>query len=156
MVGLLAERGVPVVLMHMLGTPTTMQRDPTYDDVVSEVAAFLQERVEFAIANGVARDRIAIDPGIGFGKTTAHNLELLRRIDVLAATGAPVLVGPSRKRFIGEILGISQPAEHDVGTLATVAAAVLGGAAVVRVHEVAMAIQVVKVAAAIRRGSRHS
>ncbi|MGB9626138.1 MAG: dihydropteroate synthase, partial [Phycisphaerae bacterium] len=155
MAALLARREAPVVLMHMLGTPATMQRNPVYQDVVGEVAAFLSERVQFAVASGIGRNRIAIDPGIGFGKTVSHNLELLRRTGALAGIGLPVLVGPSRKRFIGEILGIDRPAERDVGTLAAVAAAVLGGANVVRVHEAAMTSQVVKVAAAIRRGLRY-
>jgi dihydropteroate synthase len=154
MAALLARRNAPVVLMHMLGTPATMHRNPAYQDVVGEVAAFLRERVRFAVASGIGRDRIAIDPGIGFGKTVSHNLELLRRTDALAGMGLPVLVGPSRKRFIGEILGIDRPAERDVGTLAAVAAAVLGGADVVRVHEVAMTSQVVRVAWAIRGGLR--
>jgi dihydropteroate synthase len=150
MPALVAERGVPIVLMHMLGTPATMQKDPTYGDVIAEVAAFLEERVALAVAHGIPRSRLAIDPGIGFGKTAAHNLELLRRTDVLAGLGVPVVVGPSRKRFIGEVLGIDEPANRDVGTLAAVAAAVLGGAAVVRVHEAAMAIQIVRMCAAIR------
>lgn len=147
-----AEREATVVLMHMAGTPATMQERPTYGDVVAEVAAFLRERAAFAAAAGLARDRIAIDPGIGFGKTADHNLELLRRMDAIVALGLPVLVGPSRKRFLGEVLGESEPLRRDVGTLGAVAAAVLGGASVVRVHEVAASRQVVAVCAAIRRG----
>ena len=89
--------------MHMLGEPRTMQRDPHYDDVVSEVKAFLEERLEFAVAAGIAEERILLDPGIGFGKTTEHNLELLRRLDELAALGRPVAIGTSRKSFLGKI-----------------------------------------------------
>lgn len=149
---LVAERSCPVILMHMKGTPATMQLAPAYGDVVAEVVAFLQERVEYAVARGIASDRIAIDPGIGFGKTTDHNLALLKRTDALVSTGRPVVVGPSRKRFIGDLLGIGRPADRDIGTLGAVAAAVAGGAAVVRVHAVAMARQVVVVCAAIRKG----
>lgn len=153
--GEIARRRVPVVLMHMLGTPATMQKAPAYADVVAEVTAFLKERADAAVAGGILRDRIAIDPGIGFGKTVAHNLELLRRTDALTALGLPVLVGPSRKRFIGEVLGLDQPADRDIGTLGAVAAAVLGGAAVVRVHAAAAAIDVVRMCTAIRSGSRY-
>jgi len=153
MAKLVADRRAPIVLMHMQGTPESMQQRPHYRDVVAEVAAFLRERIEYAVAKGIGRDRIAVDPGIGFGKTTSHNLELLRRIDAFTGLGVPVLVGPSRKRFIGEVLGIERPADRDAGTLGAVAAAVLGGAEVVRVHEVAAAAQVVRVCAAIRRAT---
>ncbi len=152
MAALAAERRCPVILMHMQGTPATMQANPSYADVVVEVAAFLRERVLAAMARGIPRECVAIDPGIGFGKTTTHNLELLRRLDALTSLDVPVLVGPSRKRFLGEVLGIDRPADRDVGTLAAVAAAVLGGASVVRVHEAAATRQVVEVCAAIRRG----
>lgn len=152
MISVIASRRVPIVLMHMLGTPADMQDNPTYDDVVADVRTFLQERIAFAAANGIPADRVAIDPGIGFGKTTHHNLELLRRIDVLATMGLPVLVGPSRKRFIGEILGIARPGDRDTGTLAAVAAAILGGAKIVRVHDVRAARQVADLCAAIRDG----
>ena len=151
MASLVAERQAPIVLMHMQGTPATMQAAPRYTDVVAEVAAFLAERVWAACGQGVALDRIAVDPGIGFGKTTEHNLELLANTDKLVAVGPPVVVGPSRKRFIGELLGIEHPADRDTGTLGAVAAAVLGGAAVVRVHEAAAARQIVQLCHAIRR-----
>lgn len=149
---LVAERRVPVVLMHMRGTPATMQAAPAYADVVAEVVAFLRERIAFATAAGVRPACIAVDPGIGFGKTTEHNLELLRRVDALLSLNKPVLIGPSRKRFLGEILGLPQPADRDTATLGAVAAAVLGGAAVVRVHEVAAVRQIVALCSAIRRG----
>jgi len=131
-----------VCLVHMLGEPRTMQQDPRYDDVVSEVAAFLEERLSFAIAAGIREERICLDPGIGFGKTVEHNVELLRRLDELVAIGRPVLVGASRKRFLGRLLG---DAEATVGPLsASVAAAVAAaasGATIVRVHDVRETVQ---------------
>jgi len=132
---------VPVVLMHRLGVSATMQVNPTYADVVAEVAAFLRERVAFAVANGIAHDRIAIDPGIGFGKTTEHNLELLRRLPEIVALGYPVVVGASRKRFIGEIAGVEEPRRRLAGSIAAALAAVAGGASIVRVHDVAETVQ---------------
>lgn len=136
MAGLVAERDVPCCLMHMLGEPRTMQQDPRYDDVVSEVKAFLEARLDFAVAEGVAEQRVMLDPGIGFGKTVAHNLELLRRLDEIVAIGRPVVVGASRKAFLGRLTG------RDVGGRlpATVASTVLAferGASVFRVHDVA-------------------
>jgi dihydropteroate synthase len=149
MARVVAEAGVPVCLMHMRGTPRTMQDDPRYDDVVAEVAAFLAERVQFAEDAGIARDSICVDPGIGFGKTVAHNLTLLKRVDALAVLGKPVLIGPSRKRFIGELTG-APPAERLAGTLAACALAAQAGAHVLRVHDVAAVRQAVRVAEAIR------
>ncbi len=137
-------RGVEVVLMHMLGTPRTMQRDPQYDDPVAEIREFLLERVESARAAGIERDRIWIDPGIGFGKTLDHNLALLRGTDRFVETGLPVLVGPSRKAFIGGIDG-SDAAGRLGGTVAACLAAADGGAAMVRVHDVAPVAQALKV-----------
>jgi dihydropteroate synthase len=152
---LVASRRCPVVLMHMAGTPKSMQADPRYRDVVAEVRAFLAERAAAAVAAGIARDRIAVDPGIGFGKTLDHNLTILAHTDALVELGFSVLVGPSRKRFIGELLGIDDPAGRDTATLAAVAAAVLGGASAVRVHEVAAARDVATLAAAIARARTH-
>ncbi|MHA1599524.1 MAG: dihydropteroate synthase, partial [Alphaproteobacteria bacterium] len=149
---LAAERNAGVILMHMKGTPADMQKSPVYDDVVSEIRDFLAERIAFAVHAGIARERIVADPGVGFGKTTDHNLEILRHIDAFAELDVPILVGPSRKRFIGEILGIEKPANRVFGTLAAVAACVLGGAECVRIHDVAAARQVVDMCAAIRRG----
>jgi dihydropteroate synthase len=151
MLALCATRGVPVVLMHMQGTPATMQRDPSYTDVVLEVAEFLAGRARAALAAGVAPDAIVVDPGIGFGKTVAHNCQLLRRLDLIAALGYPVLVGVSRKGFIGELLGGRASGERVHGTAAAVALAVAGGARLVRVHDVVAARDVVAVAEAVAR-----
>src|SRR6185503_2656081 len=119
MAALTAERGADCCLMHMLGEPRTMQDDPRYEDVVSEVKAFLEARLAFAVAEGVPEDRIQLDPGIGFGKTLEHNLELLRRLDELAALGRPLVVGTSRKGFIGRLTGRTTPADRVPGTVAT-------------------------------------
>jgi dihydropteroate synthase len=146
--GLVAASGAGAVLMHMLGTPRTMQSDPRYGDVVAEVAAALLGWAAEAEAAGIGRDRIAIDPGIGFGKTSAHNLSLLRHLDRLVATGYPVLVGPSRKSFIGLTLGV--PVEERLeGTAATVAWSVAAGARILRVHDVRPMVRVVRMTEAI-------
>ena len=134
MLPLVASRAAPIVLMHMLGEPRTMQLDPTYEDVTREVATFLQTRAGSALAAGVVRDKIIVDPGFGFGKTRAHNLELLRNLRRFAALGYPVLAGTSRKSFIGATLDLPV-GERLEGTAATVALAVAGGAAIVRVHD---------------------
>ena len=123
--------------MHMLGEPRTMQRDPRYDDVVSEVKAFLEERLAFAVAAGIAEERILLDPGIGFGKTLEHNLELLRRLDELVALGRPVVIGTSRKSFLGRITGRDGRASGSPATIATNVLAYERGARVFRVHDVA-------------------
>lgn len=152
---LAAERRVPVVLMHMQGTPVTMQIEPKYDDVVGEVLEFLLGRAKLAEKNGISRDMVFIDPGIGFGKTTKHNLLLLRNIDKFVASGYRVLVGTSRKKFIGNITGKETPAERIFGTAATVALCAAAGVSVVRVHDVAEMVDVVNVVAAVNRnGSR--
>ena len=153
MLPLAAARRCPVVLMHMQGTPTTMQRDPRYADVVAEVIAFLERRVEAAVSAGVDRADVLVDPGIGFGKTAAHNLELLRRLaDVAAAVGRPVVLGTSRKGFIGRITGEPDPARRLFGTAATVAWGVANGAAVSRVHDVKAMSQVARMVRAIQTG----
>ena len=149
MARLAAEREVPAVLMHMLGEPATMQAEPEYDDVASEVLDFLLVRVKRAEEFGIARRMIFIDPGIGFGKTTEHNLELLRNLDKFVATGYRVLVGASRKRFIGDLAGKSKPAERLFGTAASVALAAAAGVSVVRVHDVAEMVDVLNVANSI-------
>lgn len=149
MAELVASREAGLVLMHMLGTPRTMQDDPQYQDVVAEVRSFLLERAGVAERAGVHRERIAIDPGIGFGKTVEHNLLLLHHLDGLVATGYPVLVGTSRKSFLGAIVGIDEPERRDVASTVTVALTAAGGVAVVRVHNVAHALQAVRVASAI-------
>jgi dihydropteroate synthase len=147
MAELVAASGADCCLMHMLGEPRTMQEDPRYEDVVSEVAAFLEERMAFAIAHGVPEDRIMIDPGIGFGKTTAHNLELLRRLDELVALGRPVVIGTSRKSFLGRLTG-REVGDRVPGTIATNLIAYLAGAQVFRVHDVGPVYDAIAVAAA--------
>jgi dihydropteroate synthase len=145
---LCAERGCGVVLMHMLGTPRTMQDDPTYDDVVDEVKAFLAERIGVALAAGISEERIWVDPGIGFGKTVDHNLELLRRLGELRELGRPICVGTSRKSFIGKITGREMD-ERLGGTIASNVIALANGAEVFRVHDVRPVREALKVAAAI-------
>ncbi|MGI8592772.1 MAG: dihydropteroate synthase [Solirubrobacteraceae bacterium] len=148
--GLVAERGVRCCLMHMLGEPRTMQDEPRYDDVVSDVKAFLEERMAFAVAEGVSEERIMLDPGIGFGKTLEHNLELLRRLSELVAIGRPVVVGTSRKSFLGLIAGRAVD-ERLPGTIATNVLALERGATVFRVHEVAPVRDALQVALATVR-----
>ena len=154
MVRVIAAEKVPVVLMHMQGTPRTMQERPHYTDVVAEVKAFLQERVEFALASGVGPEQIVVDPGIGFGKELEHNLALLRGLPALASLGQPILVGPSRKTFIGKILGVG-PEERLEGSLAAAVAAVLAGANIIRIHDVREAHRAIGIADALRYGSVH-
>jgi dihydropteroate synthase len=149
MAGLVAARGVDCCLMHMLGEPQTMQRDPRYDDVVDDVKAFLAERLEFAVGEGIAEERVLLDPGIGFGKTAAHNLELLRRLDELKTLGRPLVIGTSRKSFLGRITpGEPSPDERLPGTLATNVLAYERGAEVFRVHDVAAVRDALAVTAA--------
>jgi dihydropteroate synthase len=148
MAEVVAEAGVPVCLMHMLGEPKTMQRDPHYDDVVVEVAAFLTERIGYARSSGISPDLICVDPGIGFGKTVAHNLTLLRHLDRIAAIGPPVLVGASRKSFLGKLMDAPDEG-RDVATVAVNLDAVRRGAWMLRVHAVAPTRQALAVAAAI-------
>jgi dihydropteroate synthase len=152
MVGVVAEAGCDCCLMHMLGEPRTMQDDPRYSDVVVDVRAFLEERAAFAVASGIAPARIHVDPGIGFGKTAAHNLELLRRLDEIAAVGFPVVIGASRKSFLGRLTGRTDPHDRAAGTVATSVLAFERGARVFRVHDVAPTVDALKVAAATLRG----
>ena len=150
MAAVIAEAGAECCLMHMLGDPRTMQDDPRYEDVVSEVKAFLEQRLQFAVGQGIAEDRIVLDPCIGFGKTLDHNLELLVRMDELVALGRPVLVGSSRKSFIGRLTG--RPVDERVaGTIATNVIAYEGGARIFRVHDVAPVGDALAVAAATVR-----
>jgi dihydropteroate synthase len=148
---LAAEYQLPVVLMHIRGTPATMQVEPKYEDVVGEVLEFLLGRAKRAEKLGISKDMIFIDPGIGFGKTVEHNLLLLRNIHKFVDTGYRVCVGPSRKSFIGKITGKENPAERIFGTAATVALCVAAGVSIVRVHDVAEMVDVVKVANAVRK-----
>ncbi|MDI6450829.1 dihydropteroate synthase [Anaerobaca lacustris] len=150
MAALAAERQVPVVLMHMQGTPETMQAEPHYDDAVADVLHFLLERARRAESFGIAGERVWIDPGIGFGKTAEHNLLLLKHIGRFVATGYRVLVGTSRKRFIGTITGRERPADRVFGTAATVALCAAAGVSIVRVHDVAAMQDVLKVVRAVR------
>jgi dihydropteroate synthase len=150
MAKLAAEREVAVVLMHMQGTPRTMQVEPKYKDVVGEVLEFVLRRAKRAEQFGIPKERIFIDPGIGFGKTLDHNIELLRNIDRFVATGYRVLVGTSRKSFIGKITGKENPADRIFGTAATVALCVAAGVSIVRVHDVAEMADVVKVVNKLR------
>jgi dihydropteroate synthase len=151
MMRLAVRSQVPVILMHMQGRPQMMQTDPYYDDVVAEVLEYLIERAKEAENVGVSKERIMLDPGIGFGKTTEHNLLLLNHLDQLCALGYRVLVGTSRKRFIGQITGKQIPADRIFGTAATVALAIEKGASVLRVHDVAEMVDVVRVSNAIYR-----
>jgi dihydropteroate synthase len=146
--GLVADRRAGCVLMHMLGEPRTMQDDPHYDDVVSDVKAFLEERLAFAVSEGVAEERVWLDPGIGFGKTVEHNLELLRRLDEVVAIGRPVVIGTSRKSFLGKLAGGRDETERMPGTIATNVIAFERGATVFRVHDVAQVRDALAVAAA--------
>ena len=147
---LVAQRGVSCCLTHMQGDPRTMQVAPSYGDVVAEVVAFLAGRVEVALAAGIARERIIVDPGIGFGKTVEHNLELLARLDELSALGLPIMIGTSRKSFLGRLTGRSEQ-DRLAATIATNVIALLGGASVFRVHDVAPLRDALAVAAATVR-----
>jgi dihydropteroate synthase len=155
MAGIIADSGAECCLMHMLGEPRTMQRNPHYADVVDEIKAFLEERLAFAVREGVREERVLLDPGIGFGKTVEHNLQLLRRLDELTALGRPLLIGTSRKSFLGRILADASGAAEPVdmagrlpGTLATCVLAYERGARLFRVHDVAPARAALAVAAA--------
>ena len=149
---LVAEHGCDCCLMHMLGEPKTMQVDPRYDDVVSEVKAFLEDRAAFAVGEGIAEERITVDPGIGFGKSVEHNLELLRRLDEIVALGFTVMVGTSRKGFLGRLVGREDPHDRVAATVATNVLALERGAEVFRVHDVAATADALTVAAATLRG----
>jgi dihydropteroate synthase len=151
--GVVAEHGAYLCLMHMQGDPRSMQVAPRYEDVVSEVAAFLEERAELAVAEGVRREAICVDPGIGFGKTPDQNLELVRRLDVLLGIGYPVLVGLSRKSTLGKVLGDAQATRGTLAaSLGAAVAAFERGAWMLRVHDVAETVEALAVAAAVERG----
>lgn len=148
---LAAENRVPVILMHMKGSPGNMQNNPVYTDVTGEIIDFFREVMEKAEKSGISKDMLILDPGIGFGKTFDHNLEIIRDLQRLSTLDCPVLLGSSRKAFIGNILD-KQPEERDTGTMATVSAGIMNGAHIVRVHNVKMAAETVKVIDAIRAG----
>ena len=149
MASVAAEAGIPVVLMHMQGTPGNMQDNPSYDDLIPEILDFLRGAIDRAIKSGIKKDLIIVDPGIGFGKSFDHNLEIIKGLNRFASLGRPILLGTSRKAFIGNILG-KEPDKRDAGTMATVSAGILNGAHIVRVHDVKMAVETVKVIDAIR------
>ncbi len=148
MAEVVASGGADVCLMHMRGEPHTMQRDPRYEDVVSEVVAFLEERLALAVSAGIAEERVLLDPGIGFGKTPEHNLTLLRRLDAIVALGRPVVVGTSRKSFLVRVAGVDRDEARLAGTIATNVLALQRGASVFRVHDVAPVATALRVAAA--------
>jgi dihydropteroate synthase len=157
MADLAAERGVPVVLMHMKGTPEIMQVDPDYKDLLQEIPQYLSDRAAYAVSKGIEKQLLILDPGIGFGKTVHHNLLLIRCLEKVTALGYPVLVGPSRKSFIRKILTKNAPAgsqemseQIETGTLAAVGACLAHGAHIVRVHDVARAVDFTRVFDAIR------
>ncbi len=151
MAGIAAKGGVPVILMHMKGTPADMQSNPVYEDLIAEVMDFLREAINRALDSGIRKDLIAVDPGIGFGKTFDDNLKLIRDLSRFRSLGCPVLLGPSNKAFIGHILD-KEPHERDTGTMAAVAAGIMNGANIVRVHHVEKAVETVKIIDAIKRG----
>ena len=150
MASVVAETGVPVVLMHMKGTPKHMQLDPRYESLIIEIASFLRDRIRVAVDAGIAPSQIIIDPGIGFGKTIAHNLEIIRRLREFKSLGKPILIGTSRKSFIGKVLGL--PVDDRLeGTAATVATAITNGADIVRIHDVKEMARVARMTDAIVR-----
>jgi len=153
MATVVADAGAAVVIMHIKGTPRNMQQDPVYNDLVSEVMAYLAEGIELAVKAGVDREKILIDPGIGFGKTLEHNLLLLDRLDEFKGLGRPVLLGTSRKKFIGTVLDVPVPEQRVDGTAATVALGIERGARVVRVHDIARMAQVARMTDAVLRAS---
>jgi dihydropteroate synthase len=148
MISVAAQSGAPVILMHMKGTPKTMQHNPSYDNVLLEIKSFLEKKIELAVANGIDREKIIIDPGIGFGKRFEDNLTLIRNLNELAVLDQPILVGISRKSFIGKILDLP-PGEREEGTLASAIISVIQGAHILRVHEVAPVKRAILVAETI-------
>ena len=152
MAALAAERGVSVILMHLPGRPRALPLRPVYADVVADVKTFFDRQIAYAEAQGVRRDQLWLDPGLGFGKTAQHNLAILRRLSEFQAYGLPLVVGTSRKRFLGKILGTDDPNDRKDGTAATVALSIAAGAAAVRVHDVREMARVAKVTDAIVRG----
>lgn len=146
-----AEAGIPVILMHMQGTPGNMQKNPFYQNLIPEILDFLKLAVDRAVSGGIKNDMIIVDPGIGFGKTVEHNLEIIRELGQFCILGRPVLLGTSNKTFIGRLLN-KEPHERDTGTMATIAAGALNGADIVRVHNVKKAVETVRIVDAIKTG----
>jgi dihydropteroate synthase len=151
MARVVADHGAAVVLMHIKGTPRDMQMNPVYGDVVGEIMDYLEESAAIALKAGVGRERILVDPGIGFGKTVQHNLEIIDRLDEFRTLGFPTVLGTSRKRFIGTVLNIPEPRDRVEGTAATVALAIQRGAHIVRVHDVGYMMKVARMTDAIVR-----
>jgi dihydropteroate synthase len=148
MIDLVRATDVPVIIMHMKGTPRNMQKNPVYEDVVTEIIAFLEERLLWAESLGVARERFVVDPGIGFGKTVTHNLQIIKRLREFASLGCPLLLGHSRKSFIGTVLG-REVDDREIGTAAISVLGALNGAAILRVHDVAKTVQAVRMTEAV-------
>ncbi|NTW59301.1 MAG: dihydropteroate synthase [Nitrospirae bacterium] len=151
MARVVADHGAAIVLMHIKGTPRDMQVNPVYGDVVSEIMEYLEESAAIALKAGIGRERILVDPGIGFGKTVQHNLEIIDRLDEFRTLGFPIVIGTSRKRFIGTVLNIPEPRDRVEGTAATVALAIQRGAHIVRVHDVGYMMKVARMTDAIIR-----
>lgn len=149
-----AKYDTPLIIMHILGTPKNMQKNPQYKDVISEIKSFLKDCAKYAENAGVDSDKIIIDPGIGFGKTTSHNLELFRRLKEFETLGYPILIGPSRKSFIGNILGTKVDYRLE-GTLASVAVSIMNGANIIRVHDVEPCVKVARLTDAIIKGVKN-
>ena len=152
MISVAAKAGVPVILMHMKGTPKDMQKNPTYEDLILEIYGFLEEAIKRAVDGGIQKKHIIVDPGIGFGKSFDHNLQIIRELGRFLSLGQPILLGSSRKAFIGHILK-NKAHERDTGSMATIAAGILNGAHMVRVHNVRMAVETAAIVDAIKRGS---
>jgi dihydropteroate synthase len=152
MISVAADAGVPVILMHMQGTPADMQANPTYENLIPEILDFLKNAMDRGVTGGIKKDMIIVDPGIGFGKSFDHNLQVIRELAQFNVLERPILLGPSNKAFIGHILH-KEPHERDTGSMAAVAAGVLNGAHIVRVHNVKKTIETVKMIDAIKRGS---
>ncbi len=153
MADVVAKSGVPIVLMHKKGNPKDMQISPHYESLIEEIIQYLHNKIDVAERSGIASDKIIIDPGIGFGKTVAHNLEILRRLSEFKSLGKPILIGTSRKSFIGKTLNIDDPKDRIYGTSATVAIAIANGADIIRVHDVKQMKMVAQMTDAIVRGS---
>jgi len=147
---LVADADIPIILMHMRGTPQTMQISPHYGDVMGDIIDFLSDSINLAVSKGIQRENIIIDPGIGFGKTADHNLIIIKELARLNSLERPILIGASRKAFIGEVLGVKEPARRDIGSLAVTAVSVMNGANIVRVHDVKRSVEIVRMAEAIK------
>ena len=151
MPGVVSEQKVPVVIMHIKGTPKDMQSDPVYEALIPEIIDYLRGGIRLALESGVAEDRIMVDPGLGFGKTLEHNLEIIHNLHEFTLLEKPLLIGPSRKAFLGTVLGGVPPEERLEGSAAAVAISILNGANIVRVHDVKEMVRVARVADAIKR-----